>query len=209
MLWLIVCSYHVTHLFQSESTLYSCLNVKELLARSRRHIWRLSDCNRTQMASLAKWLGVRLQTKWLWVRVPLQSLRMLLFGKFACFVFCNHRFFGIRPFTLLPTNKSSRFQNNTWCSLWVFWEKSITNEPLISTGFLFFVYLSTFLILLNLFHANNPFLHAAKTSENYRFSGVFRGYINGTLAWNGLTIEYAWNLNVRHSINRRVFHNKQ
>ena len=30
-----VCSYHVTYVFQSESTLYSCLNVKELLARSR------------------------------------------------------------------------------------------------------------------------------------------------------------------------------
>ena len=26
------------------------------------------------MASLAKWLGVRLRTKWLWVRIPLQSL---------------------------------------------------------------------------------------------------------------------------------------
>ena len=29
------CSYHVTYAFQSESTLYSCLNVKELLARNR------------------------------------------------------------------------------------------------------------------------------------------------------------------------------
>ena len=46
-----VCSYHVTYAFQSESTLYSCLNVKELLARNRREI------------------------KWLWVRVPLQSLK--------------------------------------------------------------------------------------------------------------------------------------
>ena len=33
---LTVCSYHVTSAFQSESTLYSCLNAKELLARSRR-----------------------------------------------------------------------------------------------------------------------------------------------------------------------------
>ena len=32
---LTICSYHVTDAFQSESTLYSCLNVKELLARSR------------------------------------------------------------------------------------------------------------------------------------------------------------------------------
>ena len=35
---LIVCFYHVTYDFESESTLYSCLNVKELLARSRCHI---------------------------------------------------------------------------------------------------------------------------------------------------------------------------
>ena len=30
-----VCSCHVTYAFESESTFYSCLNVKELLARSR------------------------------------------------------------------------------------------------------------------------------------------------------------------------------
>ena len=40
--------YYVTYAFQSESTLYSCLKVKEPLARSRRKIWRLSDCNWTQ-----------------------------------------------------------------------------------------------------------------------------------------------------------------
>ena len=35
---LTVSSYHVTYPFQSESTLYSCLNVKELLAQNRRGI---------------------------------------------------------------------------------------------------------------------------------------------------------------------------
>ena len=45
---LTVCSYHVTYAFQSESTLYCCLNVKELLARSRREILILSDCNWTR-----------------------------------------------------------------------------------------------------------------------------------------------------------------
>ena len=40
-------SYHLTYAFQSGSTLYSCLNVKELLAWSRREIWILSDCNWT------------------------------------------------------------------------------------------------------------------------------------------------------------------
>ena len=47
-LWQTVCSYHVTYAFQSESTLDICLNVKELLARSRRKIWSLSDCCRTR-----------------------------------------------------------------------------------------------------------------------------------------------------------------
>ena len=45
---LAVCFYHVTYAFQSESTLYICLNVKELLARNRRDIWSLSDCNGTR-----------------------------------------------------------------------------------------------------------------------------------------------------------------
>ena len=43
-----VCSSHVKYAFQSESTLYSSLNVKELLAQSRRKIWSLSDCNGTR-----------------------------------------------------------------------------------------------------------------------------------------------------------------
>ena len=47
---LVVCSSHVTYAFQRESTLYSFLNLKELLARSRCEIWRFRDwnCTRTQ-----------------------------------------------------------------------------------------------------------------------------------------------------------------
>ena len=87
---LTVCSCHVTYGFQSESTLYSCLNVKELLARSRREIWSLSDCNWTRthnhlirkgtlnhLAKLAKWLSVPLRIKWFWVPVQLQSITCL------------------------------------------------------------------------------------------------------------------------------------
>ena len=82
---MIVCSFHITYAFHSESTLYSCLNVKELLAWNRRKIWSLSDCNWTRthnhlvrkrtldhlakLASLAKWLSVHLRTKWLSVWV--------------------------------------------------------------------------------------------------------------------------------------------
>ena len=37
--------YHFTNAFQSESTLFSYLNVKELFTRNRRDIWSLSDSN--------------------------------------------------------------------------------------------------------------------------------------------------------------------
>ena len=68
---LTVCSGNVTYAFQRESALYSCVNVKELLARRRCQIWSLSDFNwtRTQnhlaykrtlnhMAKLTEWLSL-------------------------------------------------------------------------------------------------------------------------------------------------------
>ena len=80
------------HAFQSESTLYNCLNVKELVDQIRRHIWCLSDNNRirthnhlvhkqtlnhlAKLTSLAKWLSAHLWTKGLWVRVQLQLLKL-------------------------------------------------------------------------------------------------------------------------------------
>ena len=73
-------SCHVTLAFQSESTLYSWMNVKELFVRSRREIWRLSDCNwtRLQLQLDSKWLSARLRTKWFWVQIQLQSLNSFL-----------------------------------------------------------------------------------------------------------------------------------
>ena len=84
LLYLSVCFCHVMYVPQSESTLYSCLTVKELLAWSRRKMWKLSGCNWTLTQNnlvckrilnhLAKWLSVCLRTKWPWVRVQLQLL---------------------------------------------------------------------------------------------------------------------------------------
>ena len=67
---LTVCSYHVTYALQIESTLYICLNTKELDSLSRHDIWSLSDCNGTQthnhlvrkqtlnhLSKLTKWLS--------------------------------------------------------------------------------------------------------------------------------------------------------
>ena len=42
-----LCSCHVTYAFQSESTIYSCLNVKDFLSPRRCQISRLSNCNWT------------------------------------------------------------------------------------------------------------------------------------------------------------------
>ena len=104
------------YVFQSESTLYSCLNVKELLARRSREIWSLSDCNWTRnhnhlvrkrklnllvkLASLVKWLSVPLRTKWLWVRVQLQSLNRFRNKKKAISIKCQHRIFQLLSKTL-------------------------------------------------------------------------------------------------------------
>ena len=88
---LTVCSCHLSYAFQREFTLYSCLNVKELLAQSRREIWTLSDCNgsHTQnhlvckrtlnhFAKRAKWLSCVVST--------------YLYGTFDCmFLSCHVR----------------------------------------------------------------------------------------------------------------------
>ena len=36
-------------------------------------------------------------------------------------------------------------------------------------------------------HVSFPYIYPQKMSENQRLPDVFRGYINGTLAWDGLT----------------------
>ena len=142
---------------------------------SRRHIWRLSDCNGTRLASFAKWLNDRSQTKWLWVRVPLQSLRLLLLGKFCVLCFLVTIIF--LEFALLPYYQRIKavVSKIILGAVSGYFEKNLLQtNPTFLQFFLFFVYLSTFLILLNLFHANNPFLHAAKHQK-----------ITGFLAFSG------------------------
>ena len=70
-----VCSYHVIYAFQSEFTLYKCLNVNEILPQSKRQFWILNGCNCTRthnllvhkqtlnhLAKPAKWLGCVVST---------------------------------------------------------------------------------------------------------------------------------------------------
>ena len=53
----VACSYYVTQTFQSEFKLYSCLNVKELLAWNRRNIQSLNDSSKI-------WTDDYLARKW-------------------------------------------------------------------------------------------------------------------------------------------------
>ena len=90
MVHLTVCSYHVIYTFGSESTLYSCLNAKELLARNRCEIWNLSDSN-------FKWLSVCLWTKWFGFKSSCSHLDSVLLFFFWLF----HINFSIHMFVFL------------------------------------------------------------------------------------------------------------
>ena len=74
---LTVCFYHVMCTFQIESTLYSCLNVNEPLARNRRDIWNFSD-----------WNGIRTHNHLAYKRTlnHLAKLAKLLFKWLSCAV---------------------------------------------------------------------------------------------------------------------------
>ena len=81
-LWVLICSvhfiifsYHAMDTFQSYSTLYICLNVKEFFARNKHDIWSLSNCNETRthnhlvckrtlnhLAKLTEWLSLTVST---------------------------------------------------------------------------------------------------------------------------------------------------
>ena len=89
----------VTYASQSESTINSCMNIKEPLARSRREIWSLSDCNWTQtqnplvrkrtlnhLTKLTKWLSCVRST--------------YLYGAFKCMFLssCSHLTFRFRAY---------------------------------------------------------------------------------------------------------------
>ena len=87
------CLFLLCHIrVSSESNFWGCLNVKGILARNRRGMWRLSDCNETRthnhlvhkwtlnhlakLASLTEGLSVCLQNKQLWVQLLLHPLNL-------------------------------------------------------------------------------------------------------------------------------------
>ena len=86
---LTVCSSHVTCAFQSKSTLYSCLNVKEHLVWRRCQIRSLGDCNWTgtqnHLARKRTLNNFVKLTKWLSC-----VLRTYLYGAFDCMFLSCH-----------------------------------------------------------------------------------------------------------------------
>ena len=92
---MLLCYCHVMYEFQSESTPYSLPECQGTPCSKQapylKFKWQQRDsiqnhlvCERTlnhlsKLAYLAKWLSVRLRTKWLWVRISLLSLKSLLF----------------------------------------------------------------------------------------------------------------------------------
>ena len=105
---------HITYAFQSESTSYICLNVKEILTWNRREIWSLSDGNetRTQNHLVRKQILNYLAktNKWLsWI------LSTFLYVAFNCrFLFCHLRVSErIHALHMLECHVT-----RNWCDIW-------------------------------------------------------------------------------------------
>ena len=114
-----VCSYHVTYAFHSESTLYSCLNVKEVLPRNRRQSWSLSDCNGT------RWVRLQLQSLKLQISFLFRARRSLTFrATIECEFTLKRVRDMIRTYSqMYRTNKYSQHSSiiwPVWLNGWVF-----------------------------------------------------------------------------------------
>ena len=121
-----VCCYHVTYTFQSESTLYSCLNVKEVFARNRRDIWSLSESNGIPTHNHLRPVW---QSGWVFVN-KLGGCRL---ESFCCHLNCRYRvWFWFNPklpgFPFLYRLKTSEnrrfwdaFKGRWWWWWWWWW----------------------------------------------------------------------------------------
>ena len=80
-----ICSCHVTDTFQSESTLYICLNVEEL-SQNRRDIWSLSYCKGTRAHNrlVSKQTLNQLTKRTIWLSWIVSTY---LYGAFDCMFF--------------------------------------------------------------------------------------------------------------------------
>ena len=114
---LTLCSYHVTYAFQSKFTLYSCLNVKELLARSRREIRTHNHLiyKRTLNHSpkLANWLSCVVSTYLCGAFHGFRSFEGYCFNLIFCSIlFINKKVCRAETFLGVLTNLRERSSRN-------------------------------------------------------------------------------------------------
>lgn len=117
--------------FQSESAMHSCLNLKKLNARNRYDVWNVSDGSgiRTHnhllhkqrlnhLSKLAKGLSIRLQIKWLQIRIPIQSYKshkLQLFN--LAWVICAIQYYIFDSYNSIEATDQ------------IFFRKSLENHP--------------------------------------------------------------------------------
>ena len=130
---------------QSESTIYSWLNVKELLAWNRRDIWSINDCNGVRtynhlvrkrtlnhLAKLAKWLSCVVGTYLYSAFDPLQSLKLQISRLFRARVLWHSGNYRVWIHSDMRTWHDKNIQSNAtysqqssiiwpvWLNCWVF-----------------------------------------------------------------------------------------
>ena len=97
------------------------------------------------------------------------SLQSLLFNSFCCYV---HSW-------CLWWSPWFRISTKYWCREWKYcfwyWLYPLKQRPMFN-----------FIKMVNQFHATSLFRYLLKTSENQRFSNVFRGYRKRPVAWHEL-----------------------
>ena len=109
------CFYHFIHML-SESTLYNCLNVKELRARNRWDIWKLTDYNGTRANNhfFQKQILKHLTDYW---AVLSELIRMV---HWLCIFIMWHTRLGwiyslqLSEFQAPPCSKQAQYLKNTW-----------------------------------------------------------------------------------------------
>ena len=100
--------------FQIESILYSCLIVKELLPRSKREIWRWSDCNwtRTQNQLVFERTLNHLVKFNKWLRFVQNTY---LYGAFDCMFLSRHvRVFRLNPHSIVAWLSRNSLLKTRW-----------------------------------------------------------------------------------------------
>ena len=179
----------VTYAFQSESPLYICLNVNELLVRNRSNVWSLSDCNgnRTHNHLVRQWTLNHLAKLSKWLSCVVSTY---LYGAFDCvFLSCHIRVSKwIHTLYLLECQGTPYSKQGPYLKLkWGQWDLNpepltlwMNTLPFSQTGQMIELccnYLSVRCIWLCFYHVTYVFQSAFKSHcshLNFRYGACFK-----------------------------------